>query len=89
MAAGYRTLPAEAAAHASSVLQILSRAGGTIGGALMAVLLSRQISGRAPTLAALVGAYDITFWGATAITAIGVAFALLLPGKAEYGAQGR
>jgi hypothetical protein len=55
----------------------------------MAVLLSRQISGRAPTLAALVGAYDNTFWWATAITAIGVAFALLLPGKAENEAQGR
>ena len=83
MAAGYRTLPVEAAGHASSVLQILSRVGGTIGGALMAVLLSQQIGDRAPTLATVVDAYDNTFWWATAVTTIGIGFALLLPGRAE------
>jgi EmrB/QacA subfamily drug resistance transporter len=86
MAAGYRNLPASAAGHASTVLQIFSRVGGTLGAALMAVILAQQISaetsagGGAPANPS--AAYGTTFWWATAITAAGVLFALLLPGKA-------
>jgi EmrB/QacA subfamily drug resistance transporter len=80
MAAGYRNLPASAAGHASSVLQIFSRVGGTLGAALMAVILAQQInSSAAHTPAALNDAYATTFWWATGISAAGVLFALLLP----------
>ncbi|MFC5830971.1 DHA2 family efflux MFS transporter permease subunit [Nonomuraea insulae] len=68
MAAGYRNLPASAAGHASSVLQIFSRVGGTIGAALMAVILAQA------------GDFGIALWYATAITAAGALGALLLPG---------
>jgi predicted MFS family arabinose efflux permease len=74
------------AGHASTVLQIFSRVGGTLGAALMAVILAQQISaetsagGGAPANPS--AAYGTTFWWATAITAAGVLFALLLPGKA-------
>ena len=77
MAAGYRNLPASAAGHASTVLQIFSRVGGTLGAALMAVLLAQQLAAETTPSAA----YGTTFWWATAITAAGVLFALLLPGK--------
>lgn len=83
-AAGYRNLPAAATGHASAVLQILSRVGGTLGAALMAVILTQRISAETaaggPTPAALSGAYDTTFWWGTAITAAGIVFALFLPG---------
>jgi len=85
MAAGYRNLPASAAGHASTVLQIFSRVGGTLGAALMAVILTQQLSVEATAgdsaPADLSAAYGTTFWYATAITAAGVLFALLLPGK--------
>ncbi|GAA3599302.1 DHA2 family efflux MFS transporter permease subunit [Nonomuraea rosea] len=68
MAAGYRNLPASAAGHGSSVLQIFSRLGGTIGAALMAVILTHT------------GDFGTAFWWATAITAAGALCALLLPG---------
>ncbi|MBF6171539.1 MDR family MFS transporter [Nocardia blacklockiae] len=80
MAAGYRNLPAAAAGHASSVLQILSRIGGTLGAAAVTVILTHQLTtapGRTP--ADLAHAYASTFWWATAITAAGVLFGLLLP----------
>ncbi|MCI3272307.1 multidrug efflux MFS transporter [Streptomyces sp. 7R015] len=80
MAAGYRNLPPAAAGHASSVLQIFSRVGGTLGAALMAVILAQHITASAErTPAALANAYATTFWWATAITAAGVVFTLLLP----------
>ncbi|MEV5839524.1 MDR family MFS transporter [Nocardia sp. NPDC052112] len=79
MAAGYRNLPSTAAGHASSVLQILSRVGGTLGAALMAVILAQHIAAAERTPAALSNAYASTFWWAVAANAIGIAFALLLP----------
>ena len=79
MAAGYRNLPPTAAGHASSVLQILSRTGGTLGAALMAVILARHVATAGHTPVGLARAYDATFWWATAITAAGIVFALLLP----------
>ncbi|WP_425570548.1 MFS transporter [Nonomuraea rosea] len=69
MAAGYRTLPASAAGHASSVLQIFSRVGGTIGAALMAVILTQT------------GDFGTAFWFATGITAVAALASLLLPGS--------
>ncbi|MEU5874149.1 DHA2 family efflux MFS transporter permease subunit [Glycomyces sp. NPDC047369] len=78
MAAGYRNLPPEAVGHASSVLQILSRTGGTIGAALMAVVLTWNLSG-ATDPGAAASAFADTFWWATAATALIVVFAPLLP----------
>jgi hypothetical protein len=43
----------------------------------MAVLLAQQLAAETTPSAA----YGTTFWWATAITAAGVLFALLLPGK--------
>jgi EmrB/QacA subfamily drug resistance transporter len=77
MAAGYRNLPPAASGHASSVLQIFSRVGGTLGAALMMVILTQRLD-HTPT--DLSSAYTATFWWATPITAAGVVFALLLPG---------
>ncbi|WP_433524706.1 DHA2 family efflux MFS transporter permease subunit [Nocardia pseudovaccinii] len=80
MAAGYRNLASTAAGHASSVLQILSRIGGTLGAALMAVILAQHIATTTDhTPAALSNAYATTFWWAAAANAVGIAFALLLP----------
>ncbi|MFI9503743.1 MDR family MFS transporter [Nocardia sp. NPDC052566] len=80
MAAGYRNLPARAAGHASGVLQIFSRVGGTLGAAIMAVVLAQQLTRTTDhTPAGLSHAYAVTFWWATAIAAIGAAISLLLP----------
>jgi EmrB/QacA subfamily drug resistance transporter len=84
MAAGYRNLPPTAAGHASSVLQILSRVGGTLGAALMAVILAQQVTGTTD----VAGAYADTMWWATVITAVGTVCTLLLPGRDDANATG-
>lgn len=76
LAAGYRNLPPEAAGHASSVLQIFSRVGGTLGAAVAIVLLSGYLtSGDANH------AYASTFWWAVGVSAVGTLLSMLLPGR--------
>ena len=88
MSGGYANLPAAAAGHASSVLQIFSRVGGTLGGALMAVILAQTIhSDHARSLVQINHAFDTTFWWATGIAVAGTALAFLLPGAARQRAH--
>jgi EmrB/QacA subfamily drug resistance transporter len=88
MSGGYANLPKTAAGHASSVLQIFSRVGGTFGGALMAVILTQTIhTDHARTAAQINRAFDTTFWWATGIAVAGTAVAFLLPGTAPQRAQ--
>ncbi|MFT4212979.1 MAG: MDR family MFS transporter [Microbacterium sp.] len=74
MAAGYRTLPKEAAGHASSALQILSRVGGALGAAIMIIILTGYLHSDGPD-----HAYGTTFWWAAALGLVGTVLALLLP----------
>ena len=95
MAAAYQTLSREAVSRATTTLNILQRVGGSIGTALLAVVLERRIQAElpgahaqglsslhAPTRAAaplLADAFSQTFWVALALTAAALLPALLLP----------
>ena len=61
---------------ASPQLNVLMRVGGSIGTAVLAVVLERAIvaAGHAPTAAAIAGAYGTAFWWA-----VGISAAALLP----------
>jgi EmrB/QacA subfamily drug resistance transporter len=98
MAAAYQTLSREAVSRATTSLNIIQRVGGSIGTALMAVVLQRRIRAEfphapghglgalhaAPQQAAplLAHAFSQTFWVALALTAVALAPALLLPMRA-------
>ena len=86
MAAGYRNLPPAAAGRASTALSIFSRVGGTLGGAVAAVILAQHLAGGIrPTPQTVTGGYDAAFWAAFAFAAAGFLAAFLLPGKPPGG----
>jgi EmrB/QacA subfamily drug resistance transporter len=64
--------------HASIVTRIAQQIGGSVGVALLAVILSTTAtsSGSATT------AFDVSFWWATGFTAVAVALSFVLPGRA-------
>ena len=85
MAAGYRQLPMAAAARATTALNIFQRIGGSVGTALVSVILVRAVADRAPaappTPDQLAGAYGETFWWVVGLTAMGLLVSFLLPAR--------
>ncbi len=92
--AGYSTLRRESIPQATTTFNILNRVGGSIGTAVLAVMLERGLSGGAPTAARVASAYGHTFWWALGCTAVTLLAAAFLPGAkamraalAQAGAQ--
>jgi EmrB/QacA subfamily drug resistance transporter len=56
MAVAYQTVPREAAAQATSSINVIQRIAGSVGTALLAVVLQRSIAGRVPELEGGIGA---------------------------------
>jgi EmrB/QacA subfamily drug resistance transporter len=90
MAAAYQVLPEAAVARAASALEIVQRAGATLGIALLAVILQHGLSTRgfdgelddAPAAAATPAAAHTFLW-ALILTALALFPALLLPRRRE------
>ena len=77
MAAAYAVLDHAAVPRATSALNVIQRVGGSIGTALLAVVLQHQLAG-AHTRAAVAHGFGHAFWWAIALTAVAALPALVL-----------
>jgi len=77
MAAAFATLDRSELSDATPQLNVLLRVGGSIGTAVLSVILYRSLDGAA-TPAAQASAYGAAFWGATALTAAAIIPAIIL-----------
>src|SRR5947208_5845053 len=87
MGIGFAFMPAMSAAFASlerselpdatPQLNVLQRVGGSVGTAVLAVVLARGLTD-AHTLSQAASAYGTAFWAATALTAVAIVPSLLL-----------
>jgi EmrB/QacA subfamily drug resistance transporter len=80
LAAPYRGLPAAAIPRATSAIRIFQQLGGAFGGAVLAVVLERQIADHIFTGPGVAAAFGATFWWVLAFIAVAALPALLLPG---------
>jgi EmrB/QacA subfamily drug resistance transporter len=82
MAAAYSTLERAQVPRATPMLNVLQRVGGSLGTAVLAVVLQRQLGGRlgegAGSPAVVAAAFAHTYWWAMAITALAVVPAVVL-----------
>jgi hypothetical protein len=78
MSAAYQTLEHTDIARATAVLNIAMRVGGSIGVALLAVVLQRELDG-ARDAAAKADAFGHAFTWAVALIVVAITAALLLP----------
>jgi MFS family permease len=78
MAAAYATLQAAEVPRATSSLNALQRIGGSIGTALLAVVLQGQIADRGRAPAQLADAFAATFWWAVAMSVLALVPATIL-----------
>jgi MFS family permease len=85
MAAAFASLDRSELAHATPQLNVLQRVGGSIGTAVLAVVLQRALTG-AHGLSAQAGAYGTAFWAAAALTAVAVVPSIILL-RAERAAR--
>jgi EmrB/QacA subfamily drug resistance transporter len=84
MAGAYATLDEDAVARAASTLNVMKRLGGSVGVALLAVVLERHVPGsgaseRAAPGAVVVDAFEKTFWWVLAFCALALIPAAFLP----------
>ena len=86
MAGAYATLDEDAVARAASALNVMRRLGGSVGVALLAVVLEHHLPGgtggiqdRAAPTSVLADAFDTTFWWVVAFAAIALVPAAFLP----------
>jgi len=79
-AAAYVLLPAEALARASSATTVIRQVGGSVGAALLAVILADKLMHTTPA-----HAFGATFWVVFALTAVVLLPALFLPRAASSG----
>jgi EmrB/QacA subfamily drug resistance transporter len=96
MAVAFAAVPQEAVASASSAINIVQRVAGSIGTALLAVVLQRSIAAKGASggigalagvsPAALADAFGTAFWVALALVAVALVPALLLPHTRERSA---
>ena len=87
MTAAFASLDRSELAHATPQLNVLQRVGGSIGTAVLAVVLQRSLTG-AHTLGAAAGAYGTAFWWAAGLTALAIAPCIVLL-RAERAARAR
>jgi EmrB/QacA subfamily drug resistance transporter len=85
MAAAFAALDRSELAHATPQLNVLQRVGGSIGTAVLAVVLERAMSG-AHTLQDAAGAYGTAFWFAAGLTALAIVPCVILL-RAERAAR--
>jgi EmrB/QacA subfamily drug resistance transporter len=82
MAAAYSTLERAQVPRATPMLNVVQRIGGSLGTAILAVVLQRQLGGEvrtgAGTPTAVAAAFAHTYWWAMAITALAVVPAIVL-----------
>jgi EmrB/QacA subfamily drug resistance transporter len=86
MSAAYYGLRRDEIPRATSAVRIFQQVGGSVGTAVLAVVLSHQISAHAggrgrPDPGALANAFGTTFWWTLAFTLVALPFAILLPGR--------
>jgi hypothetical protein len=86
IAAGYSTLRRESIPQATTAFNILNRVGGSIGTAVMAMILVRGLAGGAQTPARVASAYGTTFGWALGCTAVTLVTAAFLPGAKAMAA---
>ncbi|MEA2170255.1 MAG: hypothetical protein QOF76_3555, partial [Solirubrobacteraceae bacterium] len=71
MAAAYASLDRSELAHATPQLNVLQRIGGSIGTAVLAVILQRALND-ASTAGERASAYGTAFWGAAGLAALAI-----------------
>lgn len=83
LASPYRRLPASAIPRATSAIRIFQQLGGAFGGAVLAVVVQRQLAAHVPPgqldPVGWAAAFGATFWWVLGFTAVAVLPALLLP----------
>jgi EmrB/QacA subfamily drug resistance transporter len=86
MAGAYASLDEDAVARAASVLNVMKRLGGSVGVALLAVVLERRVPGstggvseRAASTSIVSDAFEKTFWWVLAFCALALIPAAFLP----------
>jgi EmrB/QacA subfamily drug resistance transporter len=77
MSAAFAALKRDELSDATPQLNVLQRVGGSIGIAVLAVVLQRSLNG-AHTLAAAASAYGSAFWWATGLTAVAIVPSIIL-----------
>jgi len=85
MTAAFASLKRSELSHATPQLNVLNRVGGSIGTALLAVILQRALSG-AHTLSGAASAYGTAFWASAAISAVAIIPCVIL-WRAEHRAR--
>ncbi|MBV9799700.1 MAG: DHA2 family efflux MFS transporter permease subunit [Solirubrobacterales bacterium] len=85
MTAAFASLERHELADATPQLNVLQRVGGSIGTAVLAVVLQRALTG-VHTLAGAAHAYGIAFWTATGLTALAIVPCIILL-RAERAAR--
>ena len=87
MAAAFAALDRSELSDATPQLNVLQRVGGSIGTAVLAVVLQRALVG-ADSLSAQASAYGTAFWAATALTALAIIPCIILV-RAERQARAK
>ncbi len=85
MAAAFASLERSELAHATPQLNVLQRVGGSIGTAVLAVVLQRALSG-VHTLAGAAAGYGTAFWASAGLTALAIIPCVILL-RAERAAR--
>jgi hypothetical protein len=85
MAAAFASLHRDELSDATPQLNVLQRVGGSIGTAVLAVVLQRALLGT-HTLSAAASGYGTAFWWATGITALAIIPCVILT-RAERAAR--
>ena len=85
MAAAFAALDRSELAHATPQMNVLQRVGGSIGTAVLAVVLQRALIG-AHTLSAQAAAYGTAFWASAGLTALAIIPCIILV-RAERAAR--
>jgi EmrB/QacA subfamily drug resistance transporter len=78
MAAAYATLERPQVPRATPLLNVLQRVGGSLGTAVLAVVLQHELTARAPGRGGVPAAFAHTYWWVMAGTAVALAPALVL-----------
>jgi EmrB/QacA subfamily drug resistance transporter len=87
MSAAFSSLQRSELADATPQLNVLQRVGGSLGTAVLAVILQRALIG-AHTLSAQASAYGTAFWASAVLTAVAIVPAIILV-RAERAARAR
>jgi EmrB/QacA subfamily drug resistance transporter len=87
MTAAFATLERHELSHATPQLNVLNRVGGSIGTAILAVVLQRALTG-AHTASASASAYGTAFWWSAGLTALAIVPCVILT-RAEHNVRRR